>query len=445
VSLVSDITAYGNCAPNCTLNLPSQTVNVNASVFRLATGGASAVPVNLGAFRVGIDTPAAAGVGVTNTAAADGYSEQLGIGSVSSGNALFTASNALGNGRVNAGASAAGAISVGAGAGLVAGINTGSVTVQFISDGTASGTGGSINSNSQQFNVSAKGYTPAVAQLNGPATIDFGTVRVGTAVGVQTLTISNAAAVTAANDTLKGTLAIAGAGFTGHGSSVAGLTAGGASGALQVGLDTSTAGVKSGSAQVSYVSQNPDMADLALGDSQSVALAGTVNALAQAVFTQSGGSSSFSCGNGVCTLNFGTLMQGSGTHVDLLELANAASGPADDLLGSFDFTGFADFGSSGFGGVNLAAGDSLGGLSLSLDTSALGSFSSSFWFNGFSHNAFQSDYALNAIQFVINGVVVQGDGGNVPIPGTLALLLAAGLGGLVARRHGVQAHRDNAR
>ncbi len=36
VSLVSDASNIGNCAPNCQLNLPNQVVNVNANVYRLA-------------------------------------------------------------------------------------------------------------------------------------------------------------------------------------------------------------------------------------------------------------------------------------------------------------------------------------------------------------------------------------------------------------------------
>ena len=445
VSLVSDITAYNNCAPNCTLNLPNQTVNVNANVFRLASGSAAPAPVDLGAFRVGVNTPAAASLGVTNTAAADGYSEQLGIGSVSSGNALFTASNALGSGRVNAGAAAAGAIGVGAGAGLVAGINTGSLTVQYASDGTASGTGGAINANSQLINVSAKGWTPAAGQLNAPGTIDFGTVRVGTALAAQTVTIANVAAATALNDTLEGTLAVAGAGFSGHGASVSGLVAGGAGGALQVGMDTSAAGVKNGSAQVAYVSQNPDLADYALGNSQAVALTGTVNALANPVFSQSSGGGNFSCAAGVCTLDLGTLLQGSGTSSDTLKVTNGVAGPADELLGSFDFTGFSGFGSSGFDPIDLAAGTEIDGLTLSLDTTSLGNFSSSFVFNGFSHNAYQSDYALDAIRFVVAGIVVAQGGGDVPEPGTLGLLAAAGLAGWATRRRGLRAQRAVAR
>ena len=165
---------------------------------------------------------------------------------------------------------------------------------------------------------------------------------------------------------------------------------------------------------------------------------GTVNALAAPQFSKTGGGANFNCAAGVCTLNLGTLVQGSGTASSTLELTNAVAGPADDLTGSFDFTAFSGFGDSGFGPVSLAAGMGMAGLTLSLDTSALGNFSSGFTFNGFSHNAFQNDYALNAIQFLVEGVVVAQGVGNVPEPATLWLVFAAGVGGLAARRRALR-------
>ena len=424
-----------------TLAVGSEQFNVNGTITALANVINQASPqlntptLNLGAVRVGAASPTGT-VSVTNVAtaapqAALNASITPTSGPISAGGSF----NLLAPGATDAASLVVG-LNTGT-AGNFTGVNAGKATIAFVSD--ANNVGGcapncQLNLASQVVNVEGKVYTAAAGQLNAPGSINFGTVRVGTALGTQTVTIANVAVASALNDTLTGTMAVSGAGFSGNGASIAGLAAGGPTGSMQIGMDTSSAGVKNGSAKVGFISHNPDISDLVLADSQSVALAGTVNALADPMFSKTAGAANFSCSGGLCTLNMGTLLQGSGTASSTLKLTNAAAGPADDLTGSFDFTGFSGFGDSGFGPVSLAAGMDMLGLTLSLDTSALGSFSSGFTFNGFSHNAFQSDYALNAIRFLVEGVVVAQGGGNVPEPATLWLVLAAGAGGLAARR-----------
>ncbi|MBK7327193.1 MAG: choice-of-anchor D domain-containing protein, partial [Propionivibrio sp.] len=168
--------------------LSNQNVAVTGNVFRLATGSASPDPLNLGNFRLSSAT-ATGSLDIKNSAANDGSSEQLGIQSVGA-SAGFTASSNLGATRINAQATSTGAVGVGLGSGLVAGINTGTVTIQYLSDGTVSGTGAPINSNSQNVNVNATGYNMAVGSTT-PTPVVLN-ARVGDT-ATQALTVANTA------------------------------------------------------------------------------------------------------------------------------------------------------------------------------------------------------------------------------------------------------------
>ena len=315
------------------------------------------------------------------------------------------------------------------------------MTVQFLSDGTASGTGAPVNANVDTFQVTARGYTAATGQLN-TTSVDFGTVRRGTAVGARDVSIANTATVTELNDTLRGTLSVTGApgsAFGGDGRTVAGILAGqgNAAGSLAISLDTSTAGAKSGSAQVSFASENPELLALALGNSSAIALTGTVNEIAAPVFSRTGGIGSFT-GSGLSyTLDLGDLVFGTGSFSSTLALANAVTGPADSLVGAFGLGGLGSFGALGFRdltvGDALGAGGVLGGLNLSLSTDTLGLFSGSFTFSGASYNPFQDDWLLAPITVNLRANVIERTT-SVPEPGTLGLGLLAAGGLLWARR-----------
>ena len=75
VSLVSDASNIGNCAPNCQLTLPNQTVNINANVYRLANPTINTGTVTIAA-RVGDAVAADQSVSITN-ASPDIYTEGL--------------------------------------------------------------------------------------------------------------------------------------------------------------------------------------------------------------------------------------------------------------------------------------------------------------------------------------------------------------------------------
>jgi hypothetical protein len=91
-------------------------------------------------------------------------------------------------------------------------------------------------------------------------------------------------------DTLHATLSGGGAPFSAGGS--AALAAGAGSGnALQVGLDTSQAGIFAGSADLAFSSRNPDLPDLGLAGA-TVSLAAQVNRLAAPALAQTAGAGS---------------------------------------------------------------------------------------------------------------------------------------------------------
>ena len=172
-------------------NVATQVINLNGMASALAVGSATpnANPVNLNNFRVGGTQPTQ-GFAVANTTSGAG-SERLGIGSVgTTGN--FAATNNLGAGFVNGGASQPNAVTA-AVSGGVAGVNTGSTTIQYTTNGALiDPTFTSINANAQTINLQAKGYVAASGAIQPPTSFSFGTLQVGQSVS-QNLVIRNTA------------------------------------------------------------------------------------------------------------------------------------------------------------------------------------------------------------------------------------------------------------
>ena len=75
VALQSNSTTAGCAGDGCITPLPTQTIDLQANVFRLATGSAAS-RADIGAARVGIGS-LSGNLSVTNTAANDGFSENL--------------------------------------------------------------------------------------------------------------------------------------------------------------------------------------------------------------------------------------------------------------------------------------------------------------------------------------------------------------------------------
>jgi fibronectin-binding autotransporter adhesin len=431
VDFESDGTPFGGTVTD----LGNTNVGVTGTVYRLATG--SAQDVNLGATRLG--GALAGNIAVTNTAANDGYSENLDASITGSTPAVSSTGGAvtgLAAGKTN-GSGLTVALETG-----VSGNVTGTATVQFQSDGTGIDNGAPIDNGSQTVNVTGKVYTPAVAQVNTQS-VNFGVVHVGQTVATQAVSVSNVAATTATslNDVLQGALTSVSGPFTAQGNlgtGNSGVAAGGTdSSSLQVGLDTTQAGAYSGSATFSGVSHDQDLADVAAQaqGSQTVSLSGQVNNYADAVFALDSGGTLTQNGSGYL-LDLGNLTQNSSVSSILLSVLNDVSGSqqyTDYLQGGFSEGALNDLSlqgtgwSSGFGG--LEAGQSFGGsgvLGLAVDTATLGSFTDTIDLTGLGYYPGAGtaySYADN-LSLTVEGDIVNSSS-NVPEPGTLPLFLGA--------------------
>ncbi|MFZ5493268.1 MAG: beta strand repeat-containing protein [Pseudomonadota bacterium] len=418
VALVSDGTFNGGV----TTTLPSQTVNMSGNVYRLASPVLDTPVVNLAARRG--DANPTTGVGVTN-ASPDVFTEGL-KADISTAAAGFSASGAIAN--LAAGGSDAASLGVALDTSS-AGAKSGTATVAFTSTGAGTTGAADVSVGSALVSLVGRVYETAVASVD-TALVNFGIVHVGDVVASQAVAVSNIAPSAALNDTLKGSISTAAAGFNASGS-FSGLTAGGSdTTTLLVDLDTSTAGFFSGSAGVAFASSNPDMADLDLG-SQSVSLAAQVNNFADANLRKAGGMGILSAVGDVFTFDFGTLVQGSGVRSATLDVFNDVFGPSDLLDGQFSAVDTDDFNFlAGFFDlfVDLGAGQAQGGFGISFDPVTLGLVSDDVTLLSEGHNASGFRGALGPItlRFTANVIAAGGGTGTVPAPGT-ALLFASAL------------------
>jgi hypothetical protein len=274
----SDGTAF---AGGVVSDLGNTNVAVSGNVFRLATGAATPAPLDLGSFR--LTTPTATGsLNVKNAAANDGFSEQLGIQSISSANALFTATNNLGATRINAQSTVNGAVSIGLGTGLTAGVNSGSVNIQYLSDGTVSGTGAPINSNLQNVALTATGYNTAVGNATPNGTISLGNFRVGQPGGIapqsQAIGITNTVAGPFTESLGVASASVNNAAFNLTNAIGSGLVAAGTTtnNALNIARTGGSAGVNTGTIAIQYTSDGTGTSGLAAINSNAQNI--TVNA-----------------------------------------------------------------------------------------------------------------------------------------------------------------------
>ena len=426
IAFVSDASNIGGCAPACALNLPSQDVAVTGAVYRLANPTATPTSVTV-AGRVGSVAPTTA-ISVTNVSP-DLYTEGLSVtrGATSSG---FTSSGAITN-LVAGGTSGAIGVTLDT---ATAGTFSGTQALNYVSTGAGTTGAADLAVGNGSITLNGKVYTTAAATVNTPS-VNFGIVHVGDAVS-QAVSVTNSAPVTALNDVLVASATGASGPFTASGNLGAGLAAGATSTALSVGLNTTSAGVYAGSAAFSAASHDADLTDAALA-ALGVSLSGTVNNYAADRFSFASGAGTLTQSGSTYILDYGSVLQGSGTRSTTLLAGNSATGPADLLDGNFEFLDALDFAESGFASfMNLAAGQTAGPLTLSFDSMTLGSFMDTIVLHGVGSNASGYSGAIGDIQLIVRGSVtgsVTPPTTGVPEPDSL-ILLGLGIPLLFIRR-----------
>ena len=322
-------------------------------------------------------------------------------------------------------------------AGNFTGANAGKATVSLVSDANNVGNCApncQLNLASQQVTVEGKVYT-AAAGSSSTAGLNFGIVRVGDTVNARNIVVNNGAAVTGLNDTLRANLSGIGGPFGGAGT-VGGVGAG-ASGNIGVTLNTASNGVFSQNGSVSFLSQNPDLADISAGGDHAVLIQAQVNALAYAQINLRGGQGSLTLVGETFTLDFGTLTEGT-LVTSLLDISNQVAGPADELNGAFNLGAAAGLTLGNWNAfTGLLAGADTDDMTLAFTASGVGLFERQIAFNGTSTNASDPTGLAVLRNLVIRANVAASGVGNVPEPGTMALVLAAAAAALLSRRRNV--------
>jgi hypothetical protein len=265
-------------------NIADQKLNIvlagNAAAYNAAVGSAGS-PVLVANQRVGGSNTAT--VTVSNTAAAGAFSEDL---NVSSGGASGAAS---GSGSIVGRLAATSNTGTGAITARVdttsAGAKTGNLTLDYQTAGAVAGVSnglGTASVGNQVLTVSGDVYRLAQGAAT-PTPIVFANRHVDDS-AIQLLTVQNTAAADGFSEKLNASISSNGAPVTASGG--VNLLAAQAtnSTSLQVGIDTSSAGAKSGSATISYVSDGTGSSGLAAisAGSQTINVSGDVYRLASA-------------------------------------------------------------------------------------------------------------------------------------------------------------------
>ncbi len=228
-------------------NIGSQTVAVSGVGYRLADDAVSTTNVNLGNFRI-VDGAGTGSVTITNTAAADGFSESLEVTNAATSGAA-TVTNVPG-GLIASG----GTTNVTVGLGTAnAGTNSGTVTLGFASDGAGTSGFAATNVGSQVVNVVGVGFRLADESVS-TTNVNLGRFHIGASNITGSLGVTN----TATADGFSEGLAVANNGTSGGatvGGIPGGLLAAGANTNLTVGLGSiTTVGTNSGTITLGFQS-----------------------------------------------------------------------------------------------------------------------------------------------------------------------------------------------
>ncbi|HJQ81932.1 MAG TPA: choice-of-anchor D domain-containing protein, partial [Lacipirellulaceae bacterium] len=275
--------------------------------------------------------------------------------------------------------------------------------------------------------LQAIAYRFAAPTPHTPEPVNFGIVHVGDT-PQQPLSLSNTAPADGFSESLDAAIGNPTVSATTNGGSFTGLAPGATnSTSLVVGIDTSSAGAKSGTATITLTSNGAGSSGLGLTSlpSQTVNVQAQVNNFAVADFAKLAGDGTFTMtGANEFTLNLGTAIQGQPALAAELGVINDVLAPADDLAGSFTLNA-PDFTLTGFDPFDaddheaITAGSIRSGLMVELDTSMVGMFSGQITLNPRSINPSPFTMDLAPITITLRGAIHP-----VPEPATLTLLIA---------------------
>ncbi len=338
-----------------TTAIGTQTVTLTGAVYAYAAAHFTSTSITLANQHVGANDFTVLTLG--NTAAANGYSENL--------DAAFAAASGSATDSGSATGIAAGASSNALHVGLTttgAGAESGTARIVLTSDGTGIDGLGTTILGTQTVSVTGNVYAYASGTL-ASSSITFGNHHVGDVVGAQALMLTNGAAANGYSEALDAALSGAGAGITTSGS-LTGLAAGSTdSSSLLIGENTGIAGAISGSVTLGLISDGTGIDGLGTTTlaSQTIAVTGGVYAYAVGELASS-------------TINLGVIHAGSSVSA-ALALSNAAlaNGYAEALDAGLSGASAGVLTSGSV--MSLAAGASSNALLLGVDTTNTGGFS----------------------------------------------------------------------
>ncbi len=384
-----------------TTALKAETVTVSGTLFAYATATVTPKPVSFGQHHVG-DTLSQM-LTISNGAVAGGFSENLDI-SFSGSSSDLTTSGAISE--LAAGSSNNSALDLILASGT-AGSHSGTATLAAVSDGSTIDTLGTTVLASQTVSVSSTLFNYATASTASPNPINFGIVHVGATIG-HFITLANHAATGVYSENLDAGFSGTTGDFSTTGA-ISELLAGKSStAALDVVLQTGTAGTFAGSTTLALTSdgKNIDTLGTTALASQTVALTGTVNNYATAAIEALSGPGTLTGGGNTYALNLGSVAKGSAAIVENIGILNSATGPADNLSGTFSVSGATEIGHTGFTTFSgEAAGQADTSPMLTLSTGTVGTFTETIIVEAKGGNASGYSGTLAHETLVVTGTV----------------------------------------
>jgi hypothetical protein len=303
------------------------------------------------------------------------------------------------------------------------GPKSGDVALNFSSD---TGGGPIAPLPSQDILVSGTVFREAVPSVT-PAIFHIGDA------GTQALTISNSATSDGYSVNLVATLLGTSGSVSANG--VPGeIAPQGASTAIMLGLPTGTAGTV-GSVTLDFQSNGTGIDGFGPTDLGQQQIGVIIDNYASAAFEDISGGGTFAATGSNYMLDLGAVAQGTSVPALDLGVINAVSGPADNLSGRFETSSSGPFVLSGFNAFSgLAAGEADTALSVALDTSVAGTFTTTITLTPSGSNASGFSAALpdetltitaDVVPCFLPGTQIATPAGNVPVerlkPGDLVL------------------------